>query len=64
MKKVIRTFSLLIFAFYGTLFAYLAVSIFFNFAPKGVNSSTVTFALSCVLCLLCAVSSAIVSSTD
>ena len=64
MKTVIRVSSIFIFAFYGLFFAYLATSIMGGFAPKGVAVSTLTFLLSVLLSVTCAVALSAILTID
>ena len=64
MKKLIRVSSISIFAFYGLFFAYLATSIMGGFAPQGVTVSTLTFLLSVLLSLTCAVALSAILTID
>ena len=58
--RTIKKLSLAVFALYGVFFGYLSASIAAGIAPKEITSSALTFALSLVLCLLCAISSYII----
>ncbi len=64
MKTVIKTSSILIFALYGLFFAYLATSIIGGFAPQGVTVSTLTFFISVLLSLTCAVALSAIITID
>ncbi len=64
MKNTVRTLSIFIFAFYGLFFAYLATSIIGGFAPQGVTVSILTFFISVLLSLACAVALSAIITTD
>jgi hypothetical protein len=64
MKNTVRTLSIFIFALYGLFFAYLATSIIGGFAPQGVTVSTLTFFISVLLSLTCAVALSAIITID
>jgi hypothetical protein len=64
MKNLIQKTSILIFSFYGLFFAYLATSIIGGFAPQGVTVSTLTFFISVLLSLTCAVALSAIITID
>jgi hypothetical protein len=64
MKNLIQKTSILIFSFYGLFFAYLATSIIGGFAPQGVTVSILTFFISVLLSLACAVALSAIITID
>jgi hypothetical protein len=64
MKNTVRALSIFIFALYGLFFAYLATSIIGGFAPQGVTVSKLTFFISVLLSLTCAVALSAILTID
>jgi hypothetical protein len=64
MKNTVRTLSIFIFALYGLFFAYLATSILGGFAPQGVTVNKLTFFISVLLSLTCAVALSAIITID
>jgi len=64
MKNLIQKTSIFIFALYGLFFAYLATSIIGGFAPQAVTVSKLTFFISVLLSLTCAVALSAIITID